>query len=167
LGGGIHHIIISWTIEAEINLIAPCRAIALFLPEKKGGREEGCTAVETGGGIADGTMTTITTAVVAWATATMRWQTEWKYMLCTTRLSSVTTLLSKEVGASMSKGGGGIRGNKDNKGEVSKGAITRGNEGKGEVSEGAVGNGNTEGESRWEASEGAGKRRLCFFLEWY
>ncbi len=112
-------------------------------------------------------MTTITTAVVAWATAAMSWQTEWKYTLCTTHMLSVTTLLSKEVGASMSKGGGGIRGNKDNKGEVSKGAITRGNKGKGEVSEGDVGNGNTKGKLRWEAREGTGKRRLCSFLEWY
>ncbi len=88
-----------------------------------------------------------------WATATTSWQTGWKYTLCTTHLLAVTTLLSKEVRASMSWGGGGIGGNGNNKGEASKGFLTWGNEG--EASKGAVGNGDTKGKLRWEASKGA------------
>ncbi len=134
-----------------LDLIAPCRAVVLFLMEKNGGRGEVGTAVEREGALADLTMRTIMMMVVGQAMTS--WKIGWKYMLCTTHLSCITTLLSKEVGANMSRSGGGIGGNGNNEGEVSKGATTRRN--KGEASKGAFGNGDVSMQALEE---------LCNFL---
>ncbi len=42
-----------------LDLIAPCRSVALFLPEKNGGRGEGDSALEKGEAVGDGTSTAI------------------------------------------------------------------------------------------------------------
>ncbi len=90
--------------------------------------------------------------VVAWAMTTTSRQTGWKYLLCTTSLMCVTTLLSKEVRASMSWESSGIGGNGDDEGEATKGTTTMG---KGEVSKVANGNGDAKGKTWWDASKDA------------